>query len=161
MPDPKKLLEAQMAEHLAKAREIERDLQEYQRITEKYGLDSSKPSEQSVKAKPLKESTAARARREAEDYVFTRGQPVALTPLYEELVKRGVEIGGKTPRSTLSAYLGQGGNLKSTPEGWWFKDRPIPKKPRKSFFAGGGNETPDSELSGVSKTNGALPLIAN
>lgn len=167
MSDAKKLLQAIKAEHLQKAQEAERDLQDLERITSKYGLEVSQQAP-TAKAKAAKaadataqESVAARARRESEAAIRARGFPIPLTPLFDEITKRGVKIGGKTPRSTLSAYLGQGKNLQSTPQGWWLKGQPIPKPARKSLFAGGGNETPDSELSGAPKNNGALPLIAN
>jgi beta-glucosidase-like glycosyl hydrolase len=168
MSDAKKLLEAAKAEHLLKAQEIDRDLKELERLTAKYGFEVSKTSSRAAPKRsasapidPGKESVAARARRESEEIIKARGEPVPLTPLFEEVTRRGVKLGGQTPKSTLSAYLGQGKTLESTPQGWWFKGQPIPKKPRKSLFAGGGNETPDSELSGASKSNGALPLIAN
>ena len=55
-----------------------------------------------------------------------RRVPVKLSDLLKDVVKRGVEVGGKNPTSTLAARLSNSPEFMSIPGvGWWFTDRPF------------------------------------
>lgn len=154
MPDSLKLLEAKkakiLAEAEARAAEIDRDMAQLQEANEivaqiaaKYGFatagatdsaqrddadappsDSSASPEQKPKASESQQTLAIRA---AEEIIRSKGKPVSLERLYDEIIGRGIRLGGQRPQNTLSAYLSNGENLQSVRKGWWWiKDMPIP-----------------------------------
>ena len=56
----------------------------------------------------------------------SKGHPVKLQALLEELTKRGVVVGGARPSGNLSAHLGLAGKFETARDGWWFKGQPRP-----------------------------------
>jgi hypothetical protein len=141
MADPRQILEAKKAAILAAAdkqvSEIDADIQALERLADKYGLDVVARTGDTLVMLEAKDASAAtsipisgslytRAKQGGELIIRAAGKPVPLADIHEELVKRGVIIGGKTPKNTLSAYLGQNPNLISTSRGWWLKDVPLP-----------------------------------
>jgi hypothetical protein len=53
------------------------------------------------------------------------GKPVPISAIYNELVKRGIEIGGENPRANLSAKLSNAKKelYNAKPLGWWLPER--------------------------------------
>lgn len=90
------------------------------------------------------------------------GHPVQLVPLYDEVTRRGLHIGGKKPAYTLSARLSNSGRYISTREsGWWFKSRPVPlsRVPASNNNPPSEPETPRD--TGSAKGGGALLMPPN
>jgi hypothetical protein len=61
------------------------------------------------------------------DIIKERGHPVGTTALFQEVTKRGVKIGGKSPKVNFDGRLRYAAdfiNIKG--HGWWLKDDPIP-----------------------------------
>ncbi len=54
------------------------------------------------------------------------GAPMKLQPLLDELIKKGVLVGGKRPSGNLSAHLGLSGQFETGRAGWWFRGQPYP-----------------------------------
>ena len=66
-----------------------------------------------------------------------RGEPLTIGDLLDAVRARGVEIGGKTPTSTLSARLSPSHEFRSYRGiGWWFADKPLPSKGDEDEAAG-------------------------
>jgi hypothetical protein len=53
------------------------------------------------------------------------GRPVPISVIYNELVERGIEIGGENPRANLSAKLSNAKKhlYNAKPLGWWLPER--------------------------------------
>jgi hypothetical protein len=148
MTDVVKILAARKAaalraqeEAAREAAEIDRDLQELARITEKYGLAESVErdstgSNSPAKAAPTEPSVTdsytsmtMRARSAASLIIRDMNRPVPLGQLYDRLVQRGVILNGKNPTWVLSALLGRSG-FKSIPgRGWWLPELGDPPTP--------------------------------
>ncbi len=63
----------------------------------------------------------------AEAIIKRLGRPVPLGEMHSELREMGIEVGGKDPKSTLSARLSTSGRFVADREkGWWIKGRPLP-----------------------------------
>ena len=89
-----------------------------------------------------------------------RGHPMPLDSLFNEVTKRGLEIGGKKPKDNYGARLYNSGRFRSISKktGWWFKHRPLPEASDEDDNTA-ITETPNSgTLFGAPKTNGAEPL---
>ena len=54
------------------------------------------------------------------------GRPLKLRFLYDELIKRGVKIGGEKPSANLSAHLSLSSHFETAGDGWWFKGQARP-----------------------------------
>lgn len=149
MPTAVNLLEAKKAKILEDAQnaaaEIDHDLkklQEMEEIVKKYGLvivETGKDAVQGSYAilqhnKPNSrkrgtESLHHRAVREAEEVIRAAGKPVSLSDLHAAIVQKGVELGGRRPQNTLSAYLSGSENVESIRKGWWWlKGAPVPNQ---------------------------------
>jgi hypothetical protein len=155
MTDPVKLLQAKKAALLAKAEaalvkaekavveanneaaEMDEDIEDLVRlkaIADKYGIElvereRADDQEGNVEPQPNALQNASmyvRAKVEGEAIIRAAGKPLPLSVIYDALIHRGIVLGGKTPKNTLSAYLGQNPNLRSTPHGWWLASQPLP-----------------------------------
>lgn len=139
--DPMMVLEQELVASQQRTAEIAADMEALKKlkdITAKYGLAivSADPIERADRAAarvplpilklPHHGSVYTRTKVAGEAVIRTAGKPMQLSAVYDELVRQGVEIGGKTPKNTLSAYLGQNPNLVSTPRGWWLKGAALP-----------------------------------
>ena len=61
------------------------------------------------------------------DILRENGAPMRPAVLLREVLRRGVEVSGKRPASTLSARLSNASEFQSVPGlGWWFADEPVP-----------------------------------
>ncbi len=77
-----------------------------------------------------------------------------LDPLFNEVTRRGLEVGGKKPKDNYGARLYNSGCFRSISKktGWWFKDRPLPEA---SDEGDATTETPNSgTLFSAPKPNG-------
>jgi hypothetical protein len=143
--DPMMVLEQELVASQQRTAEIAADmeaLKKLKEITAKYGLTivSGDPVKNSAAQPPVAHlpiyklphhgSVYTRAKAAGEAVIRAAGKPMQLSDVFDELVKHGIEIGGKTPKNTLSAYLGQNPNLVSTPRGWWLKATPVPAHDR-------------------------------
>jgi hypothetical protein len=179
MPDPRKLLAAKKAEILEKAAkqaaEIDHDLQEMQRLADKYGLEfADKPSEPAWTSALPPAPTAERESRKvrnakspyyrgkviAEQMAEAARGPVGMLEIWNRMLQEGVVIPGKHPKSKFSAYLGARSRLAYIKDrGWWFAKTPIPKPGHP--IQGNESKAPgNDEFSGAAKSNGTLPLVA-
>lgn len=63
-----------------------------------------------------------------EEVLNDRGCPMPLGKLFDEVMRRGLNIGGANPRGNFGARLFNSGRFRSInkKDGWWFKDQPIP-----------------------------------
>jgi hypothetical protein len=128
-------LEAKKAKILADAQkqaaEIDADMDALKVLSTKYGLDFVARTKEgdvvAVQVKSKSKSLFSRVRSEGEAIIRQVGKPVPLGEVYDELERRGIHLSGNKPRNLLSAYLGYNPNLRSTPQGWWLKDAPIPR----------------------------------
>jgi hypothetical protein len=148
MVDPRKLLQARKAFILEKATkeaaEIDRDLQEMQRLSEKYGIEFAERGESagavlssadglSSSPEPGKKIRDAnspyhRAKVIAEQTVEAQRGPVQMNTIWDRVVEAGIVIPGKNPKSKFSAYLGQRSRLGYVRDrGWWFAGVALPK----------------------------------
>lgn len=174
MPDAIKILEARKAAALRaqraaerEAAEIDRDLQELERITKKYGISvvshstapvevseflSVKPSSNAVRmtiTPASYPSMTMRSRLESAAVIKELRRPVPLSELYERIVARGVKLGGQKPAWVLSAVLGRTeGFVTIKDRGWWLKELGDPPSVRSpaDFLA-------DSSANRGSRTN--------
>jgi hypothetical protein len=181
MADPRKLLAAKKAailEQAAKqAAEIDRDLHEMQRLADKYGLEfADKPSEPAsasaaaAAAAPKTEQKTRKVRDAnspyyrgkviAEQMAEAARGPVGMLAIWARMLHEGVIIPGKNPKSKFSAYLGARSRLTYVKDrGWWFANTPVPKPGHP--IQGNESKAPgNGELSGASRSNGTLPLVA-
>lgn len=143
MSTVRKMLEAKKAKLLEEAQkraaEIDHDMAELERLTEKYGLDvkgeqAAAESAMGMLDRALRRqpespiSTTAQSRAEAEAYIRQKGRPVPLNEIYEMLEAKGIKFQSDNARNTLSAVLGQSENLYSISreKGWWIKGVPEP-----------------------------------
>lgn len=76
------------------------------------------PAEMVEKVKAHIRSTINDFADAAEAVIQDRGRPVPRKELYDALVARGIEIGGKDPLNTMSARLYNSKRFTSTPEGY-------------------------------------------
>jgi len=135
MADIRKVLATKKAAALKQAADIDRDLQELERLAEKYGFDlterevaaaSSEPKARKVRNA---DSPYYRGKMIAEGMVEAAGAPVGMAPIWEKMLQQKVAISGKNARSKFSAYLGKRSRLTYIKDrGWWFAGRPVPKK---------------------------------
>ncbi len=56
----------------------------------------------------------------------TVGKPLKLRFLLDELVKKGVSIGGQNPSANLSAHLSGSNVFETASDGWWFRGQARP-----------------------------------
>ena len=154
MSDFRKLAEAKKAEIRREAEQreaqVDADLKKLEELAAKYGLAVTAPEaaqgspvqpdwlgalvdnknrlEALVALNTNNASTSARAKQMAEAYIRSKKRPVLLGELHTWLESQGVKFDGDTPRSTLSAVLGQAPNLYSISrsKGWWLKGVPEP-----------------------------------
>lgn len=165
MSSLRKMLEAKKEKILAdaqeRAAEIDRDMEQLERLTAKYNLSVAEPAsnqEQSgrtmnlvdgiIAAQELYEtiqkavlhinnaSITKRARVAAEAYIRAKNKPVPLNELFEVLKQNGIVFQSENPKNTLSAVLGQGQNLYSVSRdtGWWISGVELPKDPGQLWF---------------------------
>lgn len=141
------VLDAAIAQRQAAQRRVEywdRWIKQYQELKVEAKADSSKtlgkllvkPSskvflgESNTKLVPLvgdPSSVLGRTARTAIKLIESAGRPMQIGELYSALQREGVAIGGKDPKSTLSARLSQSGRFVAVREkGWWMKGRPLP-----------------------------------
>jgi hypothetical protein len=177
MPDPRKVLTAKKASILQQAAkeaaEIDRDLQEMQRLTEKYGFSFTE--EVTATAQPQTSASTptpgARKVRDANS-PYHRGKviaeqmaeaargPVGMNEIWNRMIQQGVAIPGKNGKSKFSAYLGARSRLKYMKDrGWWFTDVPIPK-PGHPIQENESNAPGNAEFPGASKSHNGLPWVA-
>jgi hypothetical protein len=81
-------------------------------------------------------SVTKRARAAADAYIRARNRPVPLFELDEALAANGIRFESDSPRSVLSAVLGQDPNLYSISrdQGWWLRDLGLPPVKRRSLL---------------------------
>jgi hypothetical protein len=61
---------------------------------------------------------------QARKILAENGAPMKVAPLYEELTKRGIVVGGNDPKANLSTKLWSAkGRVYNTPSGWWLPER--------------------------------------
>ncbi|ULK95644.1 hypothetical protein ACSHT2_25560 [Bradyrhizobium sp. PUT101] len=148
MADPRKVLAERKAQILEQAQrqaaEIDKDLEQLERLTAKYNLQvveattspavaapaATAPQRQALPwERPIDPSVSITKASIsiAEGMIQSAGRPVPLGTIFNELDKKGITFKSKEPRSTLSAVLGQSGRLVSIKGvGWWIKDKPLP-----------------------------------
>src|SRR6266851_3286181 len=109
MPTPREIMEAEHRRALEKAREIERDMRELERIVAKYGLlVVPSPSETPPVLEPIKRPSFAQAAIEAEAIVRAAGHPMAISELFHIItVERGIPLEGRTrtPVNALASAI--------------------------------------------------------
>jgi hypothetical protein len=143
MSDARKLIEAKKAAKLAEAAELDRELQEFDRLeafAKKHNLTlqpassapAPTPSVPDVKtivhgaARGNPDSATARSRAEAEKLIRARGRPVEVKHILAQVLAKGIKVGGKTPAWTLSNFLSADPKFMSTRSGWWLRALPLP-----------------------------------
>lgn len=159
----RKMAEARKAAILGNAErqaaEVDREMEELERLASKYGLSVTAPAVPA--GKPIgtiglqpgmnaleailvavhdsllafqDASITKRARVAATAYIRAKNKPVLLAELCDALEQNGVKFQGETPRSTLSAILGQDPGLYSISrsKGWWLKGVPVPEEPART-----------------------------
>jgi hypothetical protein len=134
-----------LADAQKRAAEVDKDMEELERLTGKYGLQVMQPNTNGADAvttvldgvaKTLADvanaSVSVKAKAVAEAFIRQQGRPMQLGTLHEMLEHNGIRFFGPTPRNTLSAVLGQAPALYSISrsEGWWLSDVPVPPKRR-------------------------------
>ena len=82
---------------------------------------------------PIETANKSASRQEIEaattEVLRAAGKPLKLRFLLDELIKRGIRIGGQKPAGNLSAHLSLSNHFETASDGWWFKGqaRPINK----------------------------------
>jgi hypothetical protein len=137
------------------AAEIDRDIAAMEALAAKYNLDIVERQEaQHPSRRPSIVTTnisiTKASQEEAEDIIRAKGRPVPLGEIFEALSKRGIVFKSKTPRSTLSAVLGQSGKLVSIKNvGWWLKDAPLPDNEKAADSESVGDQPAASDEAGL------------
>jgi hypothetical protein len=129
MPTPREIMEAEHRRALEKAQEIERDMQELERIVAKYGLlVVPTPSDSPPVIEKVNRATYVRAANESEAIIRATGHPWVISDLFRTLtIERGAELEGKQPLALLASALSTHKNLKFIKDvGWWIKGIPWP-----------------------------------
>lgn len=83
-------------------------------------------------------SISKRARTATKAYIRAKNRPVPLAELDQALTASGVQFELNSPRSVLSAVLGQDRELRSISRslGWWFSEEPLPiTRPTRRLFS--------------------------
>ena len=135
--DPLKALEAKKAQILADANraaaEIERDMaaiENMKQIADKYGFDFVCKGDDTdsrggmagagkAKTRRNPNSVSQIAQRASEQMIRLIDEPIEINDLLEWLQTKGVNVQGKRPIGTLSAYLSANDKLASMRKGWW------------------------------------------
>lgn len=138
MADALKKLRATKASLLQQADEVERDIQDLERLASKYGLavvetamptnsDKTPANGKRRPNEPDPNSLTRRCQAGAEAIIRERGYPVPLSEILSELWKRNVRVTGQHPSRTLSGFLSHSTNVYSILQvGWWVRGLPLP-----------------------------------
>jgi len=83
----------------------------------------------SISEPKMKKSTVVVETIEAaREFINSLGRPAGISELYGEMVRRGIEVGGKDPKSTLDARLRYSKEFVGIRgKGWWLAERPVPR----------------------------------
>jgi hypothetical protein len=140
MPTPTEIMEMERKRALEQAEQVEKDMRDLERIVSKYKLLVVAPVE--TYTPPTKEglprSIFTRAQEEGEEVIRTAGHPLPIGELFQMLLDRGLEFGGRNPVSTLSACLIKNPHLKYIPRiGWWLRHVSWPPKPEEVAYMHG------------------------
>jgi hypothetical protein len=85
------------------------------------------PSNQAASRQRKPEPDVARTIEESSSFLEALGRAAPTRELYDEMIRRGVMVGGKDPKRTLDARLRYSGVFKNLAgRGWWFVNRPLP-----------------------------------
>jgi hypothetical protein len=134
-------LKHEKASHLTAAAQIDQQIQEVENLktlAAKHGyvlVDGGQESKEAESVIVTGESTAARAKQASVQLIAKAARPMPLLELYDRLLDLGIEIGGITPKKTLSSYLARCSELVATSAGWKLNDNPAPGQ-------NGANEAP-------------------
>ena len=101
-------LEKKLKETNEKAREIERSITLVRSFSDS---DESQYAERSIPAAPVREAVC--------NILRNTGYPLDRDSIFHALQTRGIEVGGKVPRQTLSAHMSNDPRIESLGEGQW------------------------------------------
>lgn len=138
----------------AKRSEIASFLERYQRY--KAADSGEAPSMPSL---PLRSPPADKVMSAVHDILMSRGDALTLSAIFDELIRRGIVIGGNHPKQNLSQKLSAHPALKSYGRrGWYFADAIPPCLQPTRQLSGEDieyEEGPDTEVTRPLQSNGA------
>jgi hypothetical protein len=145
MRDSHEALNAVKTRLLEEAAEVDRDMEQLERLCAKYKLVVV-ASDPKPEPPPKPKSDFEQAQIEAEQMIRAAGRPMLIDELFPVIVKRGVVLSGKKPKAVLTSYIRRNENLRflGHKDGWWLIDMPWPPgsaEPTKHANGHGPGET--------------------